>query len=227
MKHAKPRPPSARSRFRAGAVRSPQPPRRPKKGVSSINRVLRNLASQKEQAASAQNDSVYEKLRMFNGQAAGGWWYPGLPAPAAPLPAPLPPQVNREEQHKRVSNKRRDRHLARPPEEAGRGDFHSGNVTENIIFNSGYPHTSTMTNVRFDDSANPPRATAGRGSASRGGARARAAGRGHRAASSVRTKTARLPLLIPALDVGLEWMYPTYCTRLLYIGNYRNAIQSL
>ncbi|CAH2264902.1 jg5717 [Pararge aegeria aegeria] len=73
--------------------------------VSSINRVLRNLASQKEQAASAQNDSVYEKLRMFNGQAATGWWYPGLPtAPTAPtLPAPLPPQLNRPttEEHKR------------------------------------------------------------------------------------------------------------------------------
>ncbi|XP_011556609.2 paired box protein Pax-6 isoform X1 [Plutella xylostella] len=73
--------------------------------VSSINRVLRNLASQKEQAASAQNDSVYEKLRMFNGQAATGWWYPGLPAPAAPaIPAPLPPQVQRAgsaDDHKR------------------------------------------------------------------------------------------------------------------------------
>lgn len=73
--------------------------------VSSINRVLRNLASQKEQAASAQNDSVYEKLRMFNGQAATGWWYPGLPtAPAPAIPAPLPPQLNRPgntEEHKR------------------------------------------------------------------------------------------------------------------------------
>ncbi|XP_013141098.1 PREDICTED: paired box protein Pax-6 [Papilio polytes] len=71
--------------------------------VSSINRVLRNLASQKEQAASAQNDSVYEKLRMFNGQAASGWWYPGLPAPAPAIPPPLPPQLNRTtEEHKRV-----------------------------------------------------------------------------------------------------------------------------
>ncbi|XP_047508477.1 paired box protein Pax-6 isoform X3 [Pieris napi] len=72
--------------------------------VSSINRVLRNLASQKEQAASAQNDSVYEKLRMFNGQAATGWWYPGLPtAPAPTIPAPLPPQLNRPtEEHKRA-----------------------------------------------------------------------------------------------------------------------------
>ncbi|CAG9571849.1 unnamed protein product [Danaus chrysippus] len=71
--------------------------------VSSINRVLRNLASQKEQAASAQNDSVYEKLRMFNGQAATGWWYPGLPtAPAPSIPAPIPQQLNRPEEHKRA-----------------------------------------------------------------------------------------------------------------------------
>ncbi|XP_045480712.1 paired box protein Pax-6 isoform X6 [Harmonia axyridis] len=73
--------------------------------VSSINRVLRNLASQKEQQASAQNESVYDKLRMFNSQGPPWTWYPGgPPAPHLGLP-PAPPslgsQISREDIHKR------------------------------------------------------------------------------------------------------------------------------
>jgi len=53
--------------------------------VSSINRVLRNLASEKQQMGA---DGMYEKLRMLNGQT-GTWgtrpgWYPGTSVPGQP-----------------------------------------------------------------------------------------------------------------------------------------------
>ena len=82
--------------------------------------MLRNLSASKEQAAMS-GESVYDKLRMFNGQAAGWAWYggghgavtPHLPTLTHPAmgggPSPLngsrdDPIIKRGEHHIHTSN---------------------------------------------------------------------------------------------------------------------------
>uniref|UniRef100_A0A8C0V3R6 Paired box protein Pax-6 n=1 Tax=Cyanistes caeruleus TaxID=156563 RepID=A0A8C0V3R6_CYACU len=65
--------------------------------VSSINRVLRNLASEKQQMGA---DGMYDKLRMLNGQT-GTWgtrpgWYPGT--------SPAHPHSNAPQQARKASS---------------------------------------------------------------------------------------------------------------------------
>lgn len=52
------------------------------------------MASQKEQQAQQQNESVYEKLRMFNGQSGGWAWYPSNTTPAHLTLPPTPTATN-------------------------------------------------------------------------------------------------------------------------------------
>uniref|UniRef100_A0A8B9R7F1 Paired box 6b n=1 Tax=Astyanax mexicanus TaxID=7994 RepID=A0A8B9R7F1_ASTMX len=77
--------------------------------VSSINRVLRNLASEKQQVGV---DGVYDKLRMLNGQI-GTWgarpgWYPGTAAPGHPNQDGCQQQENSSENTNSISSNGED-----------------------------------------------------------------------------------------------------------------------
>ncbi|XP_051674370.2 paired box protein Pax-6 isoform X1 [Oryctolagus cuniculus] len=77
--------------------------------VSSINRVLRNLASEKQQMGA---DGMYDKLRMLNGQT-GSWgtrpgWYPGTSVPGQPTQDGCQPQEGGGENTNSISSNGED-----------------------------------------------------------------------------------------------------------------------
>uniref|UniRef100_A0A8C2WTJ2 Paired box 6b n=1 Tax=Cyclopterus lumpus TaxID=8103 RepID=A0A8C2WTJ2_CYCLU len=77
--------------------------------VSSINRVLRNLASEKQQMGA---DGMYDKLRMLNGQT-GTWgtrpgWYPGTSVPGQPNQDGCQPQEGAGENTNSISSNGED-----------------------------------------------------------------------------------------------------------------------
>ncbi|XP_025896998.1 paired box protein Pax-6 isoform X11 [Calypte anna] len=77
--------------------------------VSSINRVLRNLASEKQQMGA---DGMYDKLRMLNGQT-GTWgtrpgWYPGTSVPGQPAQDGCPQQEGGGENTNSISSNGED-----------------------------------------------------------------------------------------------------------------------
>ncbi|XP_044125896.1 paired box protein Pax-6 isoform X7 [Bufo gargarizans] len=77
--------------------------------VSSINRVLRNLASEKQQMGA---DGMYDKLRMLNGQT-GTWgtrpgWYPGTSVPGQPTQDGCPQQEGGAENTNSISSNGED-----------------------------------------------------------------------------------------------------------------------